>query len=109
MTRLDYLKDQKDNSKMLQHVRLRDFDEFVINRHGDIITCRVYGNNKDNYELTCRLGDNAMVKIKFEYQDKYTNGRWNEQECMVNSLQECRELYGLGKDCDYRIVSVTEI
>lgn len=54
MTRLDYLKEQMDYSKMLQHVRLREFDEFVINRHGDIITCRVYGNNKNNYELTCR-------------------------------------------------------
>lgn len=53
MTRLDYLKDQLDYSQMLRHVRLREFDEFVINRHGDIITCRVYGNNKNNYELYC--------------------------------------------------------
>lgn len=54
MTRLDYLKDQMDYSKMLQHVKLRDFDEFVINRYGDVITCRVYGNSKDNYKLYCR-------------------------------------------------------
>lgn len=53
MTRLDYLKDQLDYSQMLRHVRLREFDEFVINRHGDIITCRVYGNNKNSYELYC--------------------------------------------------------
>lgn len=50
-----------------------------------------------------------MVKVKFEYQDQYTNGKWNEQECIVNSLKECKELYGLGIDCDYRIISVTEI
>lgn len=50
-----------------------------------------------------------MVKIKFEYKDQYTNGKWNEQECIVNSLQECKELYGLGIDCDYRIVSVAEL
>ena len=54
MTRLDYLKERMSYSKMIEHVELRDFDEFVINRYGDVITCRVYGNSKDNYELYCR-------------------------------------------------------
>lgn len=47
-----------------------------------------------------------MVHIVFEYKDKYTNGNWNRQECIVSSLNECKELYGLGVDCDYKIISV---
>jgi hypothetical protein len=51
---------------------------------------------------------NIMVKVKFEYQDEYTNGEWRQQECIVSSVKECKELYGLGIDCDYRIISVEE-
>lgn len=47
-----------------------------------------------------------MKHIKFKYRDALSNGKWNEQECYVSSVQECKELYGLGKDCDYEIVSV---
>lgn len=50
-----------------------------------------------------------MLHIVFEYKDKYTNGKWNRQECYVSSLQKCIELYGLGVDCDYRIISITEM
>lgn len=50
-----------------------------------------------------------MLKIKFEYKDDYTNGKWVEQECIVRSLKECKELYGLGIDCQYRIISIEEI
>lgn len=46
--------------------------------------------------------------IRFEYKDKYTNGEWREQECVVSSIQECKELYGLGIDCEYRILEVRE-
>lgn len=49
-----------------------------------------------------------MKHIKFEYKDKYTNGEWKEQECYVESVRECKEIYGLGIDCEYRIVSVEE-
>lgn len=47
-----------------------------------------------------------MLHIKFEYCDAYTNAEWIEQECWVNSLQECKEIYGLGIDCEYRIISI---
>ena len=50
-----------------------------------------------------------MLKIKFEYCDEMSNGEWREQECIVNSIAECKRIYGLGIDCDYRIISVEEI
>ena len=46
--------------------------------------------------------------IKFKHKDEFTNGEWNEQECYVRSIQECKELYGLGIDCEYKIVEVKE-
>ena len=50
-----------------------------------------------------------MVKVKFEYRDDYSRGEWRQQECVVNSVEECNKLYGLGIDCEYRIVSVEKI
>ena len=50
-----------------------------------------------------------MLNIKFEYKDEYTNGKWNKQECTVSSLEECIKIYGLGIDCEYRILSIEEI
>ena len=50
-----------------------------------------------------------MKRIKFKYMDRYTNGRWNEQECIVSSVAECIKLYGLGIDCSYQIISVKEV
>lgn len=50
-----------------------------------------------------------MVKVTFEYMDAYTNGEWREQTCVVESVKKCKELYGLGIDCDYRIISVEEV
>ena len=38
-----------------------------------------------------------------------SNWEWKEQECLVNSVQECKRIYGLGIDCDYRIIEVKEI
>ena len=49
-----------------------------------------------------------MVNIEFEYKDKYTNGKWNKQSCTVSSVDECKRIYGLGLDCEYRILSVKE-
>ena len=49
-----------------------------------------------------------MVKVKFEYCDAYTDGNWREQECIVSSVEECKRIYGLGVDCEYRIISVEE-
>ena len=50
-----------------------------------------------------------MLRIVFEYQDRYTNGRWARQECVMKSVQECIKFYGLGVDCDYRIIKVEEV
>lgn len=50
-----------------------------------------------------------MVKVEFEYRDAYTNGQWAKQSCIVSSVAECKELYGLGVDCEYRIINVEEV
>ena len=50
-----------------------------------------------------------MLRIKFEYADAMSNWEWREQECVVSSVDECKRLYGLGVDCEYRIVSVEEV
>lgn len=50
-----------------------------------------------------------MVHIKFEYKDELSRGKWNQQECTVSSLKECIKIYGLGVDCEYRILSVEEV
>ena len=50
-----------------------------------------------------------MLKIKFEYCDEMSRGEWREQECIVSSVEECKRIYSLGIDCDYRIISVEEL
>jgi hypothetical protein len=50
-----------------------------------------------------------MLKIRFEYRDEYSRGKWNEQECIVNSVEECKRIYGLGVDCDYKIISIEKV
>lgn len=53
--------------------------------------------------------DVVMVHIKFEYRDAMSNWEWRKQECTVSSVTECKRIYGLGIDCEYRIVSVEEV
>ncbi len=50
-----------------------------------------------------------MVKVKFEYRDEMSKGEWRQQECIVSSVQECKRIYGLGIDCEYRIIDVKEV
>lgn len=50
-----------------------------------------------------------MLHIKFEYADAMSNWEWREQECVVSSVEECERIYGLGIDCEYRIVSIEKI
>ena len=50
-----------------------------------------------------------MVKIKFEYRDRYNSPNWSQQQCTMSSVEECKEFYGLGVDCEYRIISVEEV
>jgi hypothetical protein len=53
--------------------------------------------------------------IKFKYADRYSNWEWRDQQCAlyansaVDARLKCIDFYGLGKDCDYQIVSVEEI
>lgn len=49
-----------------------------------------------------------MLHIVFEYADEMSNWEWRKQECTVSSVEECKRIYGLGIDCEYRIISVEE-
>lgn len=53
-------------------------------------------------------GRTKMKHIVFEYIDRYTGGEWRRQECYMRSVEECIRVYGLGKDCSYRIISVED-
>jgi hypothetical protein len=50
-----------------------------------------------------------MLEIKFEYRDEMSNWEWRQQSCIMSSIKECKEVYGLGIDCDYKIISVKEV
>ena len=50
-----------------------------------------------------------MLRIIFEYADAMSNWEWRRQTCVVSSVSECERIYGLGVDCDYRILSVEEV
>lgn len=50
-----------------------------------------------------------MLEITFRYRDEYSNWEWREQTCVMSSVKECKEIYGLGVDCDYQIISVKEV
>lgn len=50
-----------------------------------------------------------MLHIKFEYADAMSGWQWRKQECVVSSVAECKRIYGLGIDCEYRIVSVRKV
>ena len=50
-----------------------------------------------------------MLHIVFEYADALSQWKWRRQECVVSSVRECVKLYGLGVDCEYRIISIEEV
>ena len=50
-----------------------------------------------------------MKEIVFEYKDAYSRGEWTRQSCIMNSVEECKKTYGLGIDCEYRILNVRDI
>ena len=54
MTRLEFFKNSVGYSELIRHTKLWDFDEFVVNRWGDIRVFRVYGKNIESYEITER-------------------------------------------------------
>lgn len=53
-----------------------------------------------------------QYKVAFEYSDAMSGWKWRGQEHYVwarspyEARKKCIELYGLGYDCEYRIVSV---
>ena len=53
--------------------------------------------------------EEIMVKVTFEYADAMSGWKWREQSCVVSSVEECKKIYGLGVDCEYRITSVEEV
>ena len=61
------------------------------------------------YIYDFKKGERIMVKIKFQYRDSYSYPNWNTQECIVNSIEECKEIYGLGRDCEYEILKVEDV
>ena len=50
-----------------------------------------------------------MVYIEFEYADALSNWEWRQPSCEASSVEECKRIYGLGVDCDYRILKVKEV
>lgn len=50
-----------------------------------------------------------MLRIEFEYADELSNYEWRRQTCIMESVEECKQMYGLGVDCDYRILKVEEV
>jgi hypothetical protein len=48
-------------------------------------------------------------KITFEYRDEMSEGEWRRQTCVMSSVAECKKVYGLGVDCEYRIIEVEQI
>jgi len=50
-----------------------------------------------------------MYHIVFEYKDRFSGDEWRRQECTMSSVEKCIEWYGLGIDCEYRIISVEPV
>ena len=52
-----------------------------------------------------------MKKISFEYRDSLClDGKFHKQECIVESVEECKKIYGLDEpDVEYHILEVKEI
>jgi len=50
-----------------------------------------------------------MLKITFKYADVMSGWKWREQICICDSLKQCKEFYGLGIDCEYKIIKVEEV
>lgn len=50
-----------------------------------------------------------MKEVTFLYRDEGTGGEWRERQCRVESARQAIDLYGLGTDCDYMMVSVRDV
>ena len=55
-----------------------------------------------------------MVEVSFRYKDNLSrkmDDEWRYQECVVESVESCKKIYGLETDsnCEYEILSIKEI
>lgn len=52
-----------------------------------------------------------MVSVTFRYKDSFSRGEWRTQHCLVESVEQCKKIYGLGEDpdCIYEITKVEEV
>lgn len=44
--------------------------------------------------------------IEFKYRDSFSNGKWLKQTCSCDNIEECIKFYGLGRDCEYEILTI---
>lgn len=51
MTRWQWFINEVDFSDILRKVETRDFLEVVVDRYGDVVTYRVYGDEKSGFTL----------------------------------------------------------
>lgn len=49
-----------------------------------------------------------MFKITFKYRDEYNYPNWSEQQCILDSVEKCIELYGL-HECEYEILKIEQV
>lgn len=54
MTRYQYFLDAYDFSEVLRKFETRDFLEITVNRYGDVVTYRVYGDQDNGFDVYMR-------------------------------------------------------
>jgi hypothetical protein len=50
-----------------------------------------------------------MKEITFRYRDELSKWEWRTQHCVVESVEQCKQIYGLGVDCEYEILEVKDV
>ncbi len=50
-----------------------------------------------------------MGHSESEYAAAPSSWEWRRQSCTVSQVAECKRIYGLGVDCEYRIWKVEEV
>lgn len=53
-TRYQYFIDAYDFSEILRSFETRDFLEITVDRYGDVVTYRVYGDEENGFEVYVR-------------------------------------------------------
>lgn len=68
-----------------------------------------FGKGTAGQGILSIYGGVRMVKVTFMYKDAWSKGEWRTQTCVVGSVNECIRIYGLGVDCEYKILSVEKV